>query len=114
MVTISFCNKRMLSLMQFVVANKINGITNKTNFLASIGFNNLSNLVQVENGKQSFTVEQLIAACELYNIDGNWFLNPKFTKMTYVSGEKFNPVKNLKEAVEIIISDRQKISKSLS
>lgn len=97
---LALSDSRMLDLMKFVIDNNIKGISTQQNFFKSIGFKSANNLSQIKNGKQSFRIEHLSKACELYGVDGNFFLNKKHTAM-FVTGEAKQPtaIQKLKQAI---------------
>lgn len=95
-VKLHIFNERMLSVMAFVQANNMKGITTKEAFMQSIGSigRNLSNIT---SGKQSFTPEQIRMCCAVYGITADYIFG--FTDKMFASKVKMSPLERIKEAV---------------
>ena len=96
---LSFYDSRMLDVMKYIIDNNIKGISSQQAFFKSIGFTNANNLSQIKNGKQSFRIEHLSKACELYKVDGNFFLSKKHTAMFGIDTKQTTAIQKLKQAV---------------
>lgn len=66
-------NERMLTLMQYVIDNKIKGIEFKQDFLRRIKINSGATLKPIREGKQSFTLQNFHEAAKLFNVSMEWF-----------------------------------------
>lgn len=95
---LAFQDQRMLDVMKFVIDNEINGVDTQTKFLHSIGYMNANNISLVRKGSQSFTREHFSKACEVYKVDGNFFLDKKHTVM-FKENRNVSAMAQLKEAV---------------
>lgn len=98
-MVVSFTDKRMLEAMEFIIHRK--KVKTEKDFLKSIGFTNVNNIVNIRSGHQSFRVKHIQKACEVYGLDGNFFLNPKHSKMFLLS-KQLTPIELLYEAVYAI------------
>ena len=93
-------DERMLLVMKYVISNGIKDIHTKTAFMQAIGFSSAANLSQIKTGAQSFRLEHIQAACKLFKLDANYFLDDKCTLMT--RGKKSSAMQQLKEAVQAV------------
>jgi hypothetical protein len=93
-------DERMLLVMKYVIANNIRDIGTKTAFMKAIGFSNAANLTQIKTGLQSFRLEHIQAACKLFNLDANYFVDSSCTLMN--RGKKSSAMQQLKEAVQAV------------
>ena len=94
-----FTNSRILQIMNYVIANKINDIEDETRFMKSIGYDNVSNLSSIKRGIQSFQLNHINNLCELYNISADFLLNKNCHTM-FLDIEKYNPMERLKIATK--------------
>lgn len=98
-VILPLFDQRMILVKDYVITNKINGITTNTEFLKSIGFVNVNNYSAIAKGKYSFTIYQLMTACKVYGVDANFLLVESCTNMFAVEKE-VNPIRQLTDAVQ--------------
>lgn len=94
-------DERMLLVMKYVISNGIKDISTKTAFMQAIGFSSAANLTQIKTGIQSFRLEHIQAACRLFKLDANYFLDDKCTSM-FKQGKKSSAMQQLKEAVQAV------------
>lgn len=66
-------DKRMFELIDYVIANKVKGITGNPQFIKAIGIPTLATLDQVKNGKQSFRPKHFHTAAKYFDISMEWF-----------------------------------------
>lgn len=92
-------DKRILEVMDFVVANKIQGIPNETTFLKSIGYNHPKNIALIKTQVQSFQVEHLQNVCTIFSVKADFLLNDACNTM-FTDLDKTTPLHRLKVAVK--------------
>lgn len=93
-------DERMLLVMKYVISNGIKDIHTKTAFMQAIGFSSAANLSQIKTGIQSFRLEHIQAACKLFKLDANYFVDSSCTLMN--RGKKSSAMQQLREAVQAV------------
>lgn len=104
-------DRRMLILMEYVIQSDKYKVDSESDFLFSIGFNP-GNLWNLKNGRstgrpQSFTLKHITAACKLYGVDANWFIDENYTEM-HRKDKPMDVVSNLTSAVLMAINELKK------
>lgn len=94
-------NQRIFELMEFVIANKIQGVDSKDGFFKSIGLSNANNYHQIRYVNRSFTIDDAYNAITQYGIDAN-FLFKKDHLQIYQVNKPLAPLLQLKSAVAMV------------
>ena len=103
-------NRRILEVMNFVVANNLNSIPDETNFLKSIGYSSPKNVTGIKSGILSFQMTHVENTCSVYGVSADFLLNEKIHKM-FLNQDKETPMFRLKVAtkeVEIYLKDLER------
>ena len=100
-------DERMMQVLKFVKAHNLNQIYTQKDFLLAIGFDNVGNLTQVKKGLQSFRMEHISAACELFNVDANFFFIQTHPNM-FKTGTAKTGIQFLREAVKLVSAELAK------
>lgn len=101
---------RMLILMDYCIANQVQGVTKKADWCdkVGVGFNNISN---IKDGSRGFTKEQLYAASLEFNVSMEYLFG--FTdEMFRKNKARVTPLQLLKQAVievEAELNSRKKV-----
>lgn len=92
--------ERMFTFLQYLVDNKINGIQNMVQALASIGYTS-NNKTNLRKGGQGFRIIYYQNACDIYGADMNFFFVKSHLQM-FRDEVKQTPIHKLKEAVMLV------------
>ena len=95
-------NLRILSVLNFVIINNINGINSTEKFLSSIKYPSDSNIYKILKGEQGFKVDHIDAVRQVYNVDMNYLFDEKHTEMFIQDGKKVTAYHRLLEVVHMI------------
>ena len=96
-------DKRMFQLLAYVINNKVKGITTDTEFLDRVGGDTSKshNIGKLKSGTQHFVIADIKRACEIFNVDANFFfLEGHFTMM--LPKKTKSPFEQLLVAVQAI------------
>jgi len=66
-------DQRMLTLMDYLIADTKSGIELKQDFFKAIKSNHQSALARIKNGERSFTHDQIYEASKRFNVSMEWF-----------------------------------------
>lgn len=80
-------DQRMLVLMDYVIANKIQGIELKKQFFKAIKSNHQSILAAIKDGRQSFTLQNFYEASKQFGVSMEWFFGFTDTMKRNINGE---------------------------
>jgi len=94
---LSIYNKRVLELVKDSVSQGT--YESEIDFLTAIGFN-VTNLSKVKKGQYSFTLKQVIRACEICNANANWVFGFEKTKQRQAETDPLRMIRNGLEALE--------------
>lgn len=95
-------NERMVSVLDFIVSNNINGIDSDAEFLLTINYPNKDNLLKIRKGQQGFTQEHMLAAHIVYGVDMNYIYNKEHKEMFIQDKRIVSPFHRLLEVVHMI------------
>ena len=95
-------NLRILTVLNFVVINNINGIKSTAKFLLSINYPSDRNIYKILRGEQGFRIEHIEALRSAYNVDMNYLFDKDHTEMFLQNGKKVTPFHRLLEVVHMI------------
>ena len=93
--------QRMLAAITFIADNHIKGITSERECLLKIGMKFPGNISNIRHGTQSFTIKHIAEMVKQFNIDGNYFLDERHTKM-FKEGKVTSPLMALRDAVQAV------------
>lgn len=89
-------DERMLELMQYCIANNIQGITTIKEWATLVGIEP-TNIHNVREGVRRFTVDQIMAACKQFSTPPDFIFG--FSTQIIRSGKTISPMQLLKIAV---------------
>ena len=92
----------MITIMDYIVSNKINGIDSDAAFLRSIKFINIYNVYKIKKGTQGFRPEHFEATCKVYNVDMNYIFNEKHLFMFLQNDRQVSVYYKLLEVVHMV------------
>lgn len=92
-------DKRVLEVMDFIIANRIQGVNNETTFLLTINYNSPKNLKLIRDEVQSFQLEHLQNLCTMFSVNADFLLNSTCNTM-FTELDKTTPLHRLKVAVK--------------
>lgn len=92
----SIVDERMIQLMEYCVANNIQGVKNRTQWCNAIGFSPM-NWTGLMQGKRGFTNEHLLAAAKEFNVNLNWLFGMEDNMLR--TPEELTPIDAIKAAV---------------
>ena len=95
-------NERMLTIIDFIVNNNINGVSSTAEFLCTINYPNVENIYKIKKGLQGFRAEHMLAAHEIYNIDMNYIFNKAHVEMFLQKENKVSTYHRLLEVVHMV------------
>ena len=95
----------MLLLMKYAIDTGLE--PNESKFLINIGFSR-TNLSNIKTGHQSFTIDQIIKACELTGANANWILGIEHNMKRKESKNPISKMKELTIELESIIKKSSK------
>ena len=81
-------DERILSIMDYIIKENIDGINSAAKFLKSIGFENTNNVSKVRNGSQSFGKPHIQGVIDVYGVDANFLFARSHTQMFLKSTSK--------------------------
>lgn len=92
-------DRRMLELMEYIMATPKYKVATQGEFLASIGYVAKNNVKYIKDGSVSFRMKYFLTAINKYGLNPGFFFQadaPMFQK------GKVSPIDNLKDAVRVI------------
>ena len=89
---------RIMEVIGYIKDNTIAGIKSEAAFMRAIGVAHMSSITQIKNGAQGFTLADILAICDKFNIDANFIFSEGHVKM-FREQENLTAMQKLKEAV---------------
>lgn len=106
---LNITDQRMLQVMNFCIANKLNDITSQNAWCEKVGVSH-TNIFNIRKGTQRFTVDHVFNACQQFNISPDFMFG--FSMEMLRTDKNRSPLDRIKDAVREL-ETQQKTTKSI-